>query len=577
MENTTDKMNIFKTLLKRIVVVIITMLALVCILFAFIYHEQRKESLLNSELGKLTNLAVSNLVPNKNTTANRQTINWWYNEKDTRYYLFLPSTADSGQLRIELTGVDKIYIDGKSVQNYEKVSLSVGEQHVITTADYNDDYFVLMLVQSKNLPAMYVSTESGSFNFIHEVKGNEEPGKLLLIDAEGTVKYDGVLSGVRGRGNATWGMSDEKGYQIKLANKSDLLGMGSAKRWVLLANEQDGTKLRNYIVYELAKKMGLAYTPEGRFVDCYFNGVYNGSYFLSEKNEIDEERINITNLEEKTQNLNPEKSLEKYPTFGDMTDTNLNNAFGYDIPNNPSDITGGYLLEFELPQRQGVSPAGFITSHNQLITVKKPSHPSKEQVSYIQEQYQKMEDAIFNSEGLNPDTGRSYTEYIDMDSFTKKYLVEEISKNQDAMLCSCYFYKDIDSRSDKIYAGPIWDYDIAFGNYRSDAVDLAPQGLYASSNVNGHNIWHELYRKEEFYQAVVNDYQTLARPAMVEILEQDIDSKAIEIFDSVTMNQLRWYDGYGDIEGYRTWYINEIQSLKQYIINRIVYLDTEWK
>ena len=41
------------------------------------------------------------------------------------------------------------------------------------------------------------------------------------------------------------------------------------------------------------------------------------------------------------------------------------------------------------------------------------------------------------------------------------YLINEWCSNMDASLTSTYFYKPV---GEPLYAGPVWDFDIAFGN-----------------------------------------------------------------------------------------------------------------
>ena len=125
------------------------------------------------------------------------------------------------------------------------------------------------------------------------------------------------------------------------------------------------------------------------------------------------------------------------------------------IPNNPENITGGYLLEYDLPDRYVKEVSGFVTSRNQTIVVKAPEYASEAQVKYISALYQDFEDAVFSANGYNA-KGKHYTEYIDVASFAKMYVFQEYVKNLDAGLTSFYIYKDKDS--DVFVAAPVWDF-----------------------------------------------------------------------------------------------------------------------
>ena len=69
--------------------------------------------------------------------------------------------------------------------------------------------------------------------------------------------------------------------------------MGAAKKWILLANAFDASNINNKMAYDFAAKAGCAYTPECRWVDLYLNGAYTGLYLLSERNEVDSQRVDI--------------------------------------------------------------------------------------------------------------------------------------------------------------------------------------------------------------------------------------------------------------------------------------------
>ena len=97
---------------------------------------------------------------------------------------------------------------------------------------------------------------------------------------------------IKGRGNSTW-FSNKRPYSLKLSAESDLLGMGQASKWVLLANSQDPTNLNNKLVMDLASRVSSQWAPECQWVDLYLNGQYNGLYLLTEKVESHSNRLSI--------------------------------------------------------------------------------------------------------------------------------------------------------------------------------------------------------------------------------------------------------------------------------------------
>ena len=65
---------------------------------------------------------------------------------------------------------------------------------------------------------------------------------MALIEEDGTVNYKGKLEYITGRGNTTWAL-EKKTYALKLAQAYPLLGMNNTKKWVLLANGYEGSKI----------------------------------------------------------------------------------------------------------------------------------------------------------------------------------------------------------------------------------------------------------------------------------------------------------------------------------------------
>lgn len=110
---------------------------------------------------------------------------------------------------------------------------------------------------------------------------------------------------------------------------------------------------------------------------------------------------------------------------------------GYEIPNNPDDITGGYLLEFD-DYRYYSEPSGFVTKRGQRVTIKSPENASREQVAYIKGFVEDMEEAIYSETGYNSKR-KYYTDYIDAQAAAKFYLLQELAVNVDAGRNSCYF------------------------------------------------------------------------------------------------------------------------------------------
>lgn len=240
---------------------------------------------------------------------------------------------------------------------------------------------------------------------------------------------------IRGRGNSTWSC-DKKPYKIKLSKKADLFGMGKNKHWVLLANRYDNSLLRNKATYWLGKELGMPFTPECVFVDVVMNGVYCGSYYLSEQVRVGSSRVDIDDLEDNEETMH-------------ATEEPL--------------ITGGYLLSmFPYGDEEKLS---FQTTRENEFLIESPSfedYKNDAQYNYIKNYVQKTEDAIYGDNFRTAD-GVPYGDLMDIDSAIDYYWIQEISMNGDAFLStSTYLYK---LRNGKLYWGPLWDFDfVAWGD-----------------------------------------------------------------------------------------------------------------
>ena len=385
----------------------------------------------------------------------------WYCDFDGKYYFFMPSSADLSSAVI-YHNFTSLTIDGRSISSGD--ALSGLEKNASLTMNCDGRTYNVKIMQSSGIASMFLTTESGSMDSINADPYHEysESGQMLLLDSEGAASYEGELSSIKGRGNTTWRNIEKKPYNIKLPSKASLLGMKASKKWCLLANGQDHSMLRNRVVYDVADEVGLDFSPESRFADVYANGEYLGSYQITEKVELGKNNlVSISDLQGDTEDAllaaGYNSDIESYRLKSEGSYYGARS--GYDIPVEPEDITGGYLLEYiAVPEES----CHFITDSGQSVDLKTAA--SYKQVNYIADFVQDMEDALYSPTGYNS-KGKHYSDYIDVESAALMYLIEELSVNIDAGISSCFFYKDSDLAGDgKLHAAPVWDYDVAFGN-----------------------------------------------------------------------------------------------------------------
>ena len=219
------------------------------------------------------------------------------------------------------------------------------------------------------------------------------------------------------------------------------------------------------------------------------------------------------------------------------------------IPNDPANITGGYLLELEFNLRYGDEVSGFITPRQQYVVLKSPEYASEAEVQYIAGLYCEGEEALFSETGYNS-LGKHYSEYFDVDASLRTYLFLELSKSIDAAYSSFYFYKDADS--DLLVAAPVWDFDRAFysevDDHRCDSRIQDPNGWHANSysytnytNYNTETVLTGLFRHEEARAAAAALWNECVLGAQPEDVTGLFNSLYEENAGSCQMNLVRWY------------------------------------
>ncbi len=464
----------------------------------------------------------------------------WHNYYNNKEYLFLPAfCSPQAGAQIMAGGRREAVWDGNKLGSGEKTGALTDGEHLLQAGN---EEFTVVVMHSSKVPALFITTSSGSLTYIEESKGNGEPGLYEMVAADGTVIGAGQIKKLKSRGNATF-LEDKKPYQMTLEERADLLGRGEQENYILLANRQDQSLLRDRIMYDMAMEMGLAYSPASTWVDLYVNQEYRGSYQISEKVETGPGRIDIDVETASTQT--------------------------------------GFLVTLEYPYEDRLAEAAhyFTTQNDQNVVIKRPSNPTEAQITYISETFQQMEDAIR--------TGRLEDFPIDLTSFARKYLVEEIGKNLDAMYSSQYFYRDAadtDGKEEMLYAGPVWDYDKTLGNpliEHTRPVDFQePRGIFAASLREDASWWYDLYQVPAFRETVVAEYKNTALPVIDEMLNGQIDSYRDEIWDSACMDYMRW-DTFEDFKNeeeleFAAEYQAEIDNIKTFLTLRKEFLNDIW-
>ena len=495
-------------------------------------------------------------------------------------YLFLPAAAD-------LHALTFTFLDYLTLRAGEKELKLVSGDPVDLAALFpeepEDGIYALTMVRgrytlpvkilrSENLPALFLTSADPTKDraWVEQNKSNKAKGSAVMTDAGGAVVYDGGLKQIKGRGNSTWSYP-KKPYQIKLETATDLMECGEpAGTWVLLANYYDRTLLRNRITFDLAAELGLDYSPHSRPVDLYYDSEYLGSYLLSEKTELGTNRVDLNDLQKEIEAANPDVTdFEALPQV--RGETNAGQTCQYvDGLREPTQLSGGYLLEIDMEERAYEEVSWFSTPLGLFLVLKSPEFATEDTMGYISACWQGFEDAVVNG-GVHPVTGFPYTSYMDRESLAKCYLILELSMDGDSFQSSTYFYKPEDEG--KLYAGPVWDFDTGYGLFYAD---FSPEEPVAGATVLG----KVLLGVPDFRNALGEEKEPLHKLIRDILLSPDLDVKGTvlrsltgydeEVAASRRMDLIRWPDGALTHETQRT-----TEDLRQIIDRRETWLYRE--
>jgi len=395
----------------------------------------------------------------------------WHENSDGRNFYLAGSVADD-KVVILNTYASNVLINGVIIPagEFAVVPYTAGETYVCSGATnqkvtiYKTDAEGTIFLNSQdgtttkndNKEEATVDATFDLYAFMTSGSKNQESGNVAgaVASAADGLMEDTTVKKLKGRGNSTWNLA-KKPFNITYKDNIQIDGM-TGKKWSLLANAQDASLLRNRLVYDLANEVNMKYACDSRFVDMFVNGYYKGSYQLTQKIEMGKNTV-MPDLEEPIVEVEEEGDVVPTENFDFILelDTAINAA-------NAGDQT-------------------FTTDRGQTMTHKTPDEPTVEQVAFMDAKYQALENALYG------DDLATLATLVDINDFARAYLVNEVAKNLDSGVTSCYFVYDSDAGI--FYMSPVWDYDNALGNSVSIAdrhdkngamLDLTrPDGWYA--------------------------------------------------------------------------------------------------
>ena len=339
-------------------------------------------------------------------------------------------------------------------------------------------------------------------------------GTLAVNGRGGYEDYTGKTE-VKGRGNSTWGYP-KKPYRLKLNKKAEICGLGKAKNYVLLANHLDPTLMLNSVAFKIGRLLELPFTNHAIPVDVVLNGIYKGSYLLTEQIEFKENRV----------------------------DLDENNS-----------------VMWELDSYWDDEPKFKSTAFNLPVMVKDPDLTT-EQFEYWKKDF----NAFTTQFAKEPLEGNSYVDMIDIESVAKFLITFNLVHNMEINHPkSVFLHKE---GNGKYVMGPIWDFDWAydyegtsnhFGRYNTP--------LFSSSMNGVGTAFFQRFLQDSRVKAIYKRTWQDFKNNKLDALLQYVDDYAVMLKPSVERNSELW-------ENTRS-FDTKVKELKTWLRNRADYIDSE--
>jgi hypothetical protein len=382
---------------------------------------------------------------------------------------------------------------------------------------------------SSNLPLVVITTNQGEA-IVDEPKITADM-KIIdhgnstrnYVSDSGNVYTGKVGIEIRGMYSATL---PQKPYGIETRDNAgnklnvSLFGMPSENDWVLLANYNDKTFLRDLLAFDIFNKMG-HYSTRMKFCEVVLNNEYQGIYRFGEKIKQDKGRVNIAKLK-------PEDNS------GD------NVTGGYIIKNDYYTATDSWKSNFSPLNKPGAE-VYFVYDDP------KPDVLTEQQKTYIQGFINTFETVLYSPAFIVSIFG--YKSYIDIKSFADYFILGEVTRNVDTYKKSRYFYKDKDSKSGLLHSGPAWDFDWAWRNLLENCVHFnQTDGSGWAYRVNECEAWPvppswevRMLEDNEFADLIHKRYFDLRKTILSQVFTDNIiDSVATLLNEAQSRHFQKW-------------------------------------
>ena len=403
-----------------------------------------------------------------------------------------------------------------------------------------------------NLPIVIIETDGGvAIPDEPKVLGNmkiiwhQDGSRNYLSDQNNPefLNYDGRI-GIEIRGSSS-AMLSKKPYGLETLqddnvtnNNVSILGMPKENDWVLNSLAFDQTGMRDFLSYELSEKLG-QYASRRVYCEVMINGSYKGLYVFMEKIKADDNRVNIQKMDE-TCNSYPEVT-GGYITKADKTTGN--DPVAWQMQGYGSGWWGGVSTDF-------------------IHHYPKPSDITNVQNDYIKGVFMTLAN---KSNSHNTSITDGIPSVIDIPSFVDFMIIAEFASNVDVYSFSTFFHKD---RKGKLRAGPVWDYNLAYGHDEFGNRSLYYVWQFDNTDNNGPKFWKDLFDTDVFRCYLAKRWFEITAEGNVldyNLICNRIDEIDAWISEAVARDNQQWHQ--------MNQHASEVQSMKTWIQQRINWLN----
>ena len=400
-----------------------------------------------------------------------------------------------------------------------------------------------------NLPIVVIETDGGAsipdepkvlatMKIIWHQDGSRN--YLTDIDNPEFLNYDGRI-GIERRGYSSQMVSDKKPYGLETLQDDDvsnnnvsLFGMPAENDWILNPLAYDQTGMRDVLAYELSNQIG-QYASRSQYCEVVLNGNYRGLYVFMEKIKVDKNRVNIEKMDETC--------------------------------NQPPEVTGGYIVQ---ANRGDYDPVAW-TMQTYLMSWWWPvyteflhHYPKHENITSEQNDY--IHGVFLDLESVAHDYDTDITtgipSVIDIPSFVDFMIMAEFTSNVDVYHLSTFFHKD---RCGKLRAGPIWDYNLAFGYDAFGNRSSYDVWQFDNQDNTGPRFWKDLFNTDMFRCYLAKRWFELTEEGMpldYNLISNRIDEIDTLIAEAVSRDNQRWNQ-----MSQHAQYVNDMKNWLQQRIN----------